>query len=286
MKKIAVMDTLKLSVVERLKEIGEVNTLPDEKFLENAEIMIVRSRTKVNKELLDKCKNLKIVIRAGVGIDNIDVKECEKRGVKVRNTPSASTRSVAEITIGAMISVMRKIGYAHENMKKGKWVKKQCRGNEIQGKTLGIIGYGRIGRLVGSMASALGMKVIATDPRSNDECIVSFDQLLEKSDVISLHARLTPETRGMINKQTIEKMKQGVYIINFARGEMINEDDVYSALKDGKIAGLAMDVYAQEPYTGKLLELENVLLTPHIGANTNEAQERIGQEIIKIIEEL
>ncbi len=289
--KIVISDEMEKEVVEKIKQLGNVIYLPAnlKEALSSADVLIVRSKTKVTAELLAQAPNLKIVARAGVGLDNIDTKACEERGIRVINTPGASANAVAELTIGHIISAMRFIAKAHHQMKNKIWDKKNLTGQELEGKTLGIIGYGRIGSLVGKKASALGMRVIAYNPPPRREDgiarFVELEELLQESDVITIHVPSTPETKGMINEKTIEKMKKGVFIINTARGDVIDEEALYKACKSGKIAAAALDVYEKEPYTGKLLELDNVFFTPHLGAATKEAQGRIGEELIKLLKE-
>jgi len=284
--KIVIADDMEAEVVEEIKKLGEVVYKPKDVKAEikDADVLIVRSATKVDEEMLGKARRLRIVARAGVGLDNIDVQACERRGIKVINTPGASTNAVAELVVGVMICMLRNVQKAHMQMKNRIWDKKNLVGTEIEGKTLGIIGFGRIGSLVAKKANALGMKVIAFDPHPKPvEYVrfVSFDELLSTADVISLHATLTPETRNMINKEAIAKMKNGAYLMNFARGGLVDEEALYEACKTKKIAGAALDVYSVEPYTGKLLELDNICFTPHLGASTKEAQRRIGAELLE-----
>lgn len=287
MTKIVVADPMEKEVIESLRSIGEVVAFPEDlsSAVSDAEVLVVRSRTKVTQELLSGAKQLKIVARAGVGLDNIDLNKCKELGIKVINTPEAPSNAVAELAIASILVLSRNLHKSNVEMRKGVWNKKKLLGCEIEGKTLGIIGYGRIGALLGKKAAALGMKVITFtyDPHPNGiaEFLDNIDELYKKSDYISLHVPVTDETRGMINKETIAKMKDGVYIINTARGEVINEDALYEAVKSGKVAGAALDVYPKEPYTGKLLELENISFTPHLGSSTKESQVRIGKLLIE-----
>ncbi|MEM3400031.1 MAG: hydroxyacid dehydrogenase [Candidatus Micrarchaeia archaeon] len=287
--KIVVSDHMGEDILDELSELGEVVYMPKnlEKEIEDAHVLIVRSGTKVTKELLKNAKRLELVVRAGVGVDNIDVKECERKGIKVANTPDASSISVAELTIGLMIALLRNIIKAHIQMTSGIWDRKALVGRELYGKTLGIIGFGRIGRKVAERAVGMGMRVIAYDPHLKESELaelVDFDTLLRNSDIISLHTALTEQTRNMINAETIKKMKNGAYIINAARGALIDEDALYDALVSGKIAGAALDVTVEEPHKGKLLEVDNVIFSSHIGASTIEAQERVGEEVVVIVE--
>ncbi|MEM2963092.1 MAG: hydroxyacid dehydrogenase [Candidatus Anstonellales archaeon] len=289
---IVVADEMEEDVLEMLSGVGKIVYKPSNigVALTDADALVVRSATRVTRELVENCKKLKVVARAGVGLDNIDIESCEKKGIKVFNTPGSSTEAVAELTIGLMICACRNVGKAHFGMKNGKWEKKKLTGFEIEGKTLGIIGYGRIGKAVAEKAVALGMRVIASDPTAKNDAyarIVSFQELLKESDIISLHCNLTDATKGMINKEAIEMMRNGVVILNLARGELINEDALYDGCKSGKIYAVALDVYSAEPYKGKLLELDNIIFTPHIGASTQEAQKKIGVELVhKLKQEL
>ncbi|MBI5227312.1 hydroxyacid dehydrogenase [Candidatus Micrarchaeota archaeon] len=288
--KILIADDMEPLVVHEIEKLGEVDLKPANlnQAIANTDVLIVRSATKVTKELLGNAKKLKIVARAGVGLDNVDQAACKEKGIKVLNTPGASTNAVAELVITLIMSSMRGVQKAHHQMINGKWEKKSLVGSEIEGKTLGIIGYGRIGSLIGKKASALGMKIIAYNPppRHEDGIVKyfgSFDAFLARCDVISINTSLTNETKNMINSKSIAKMKNGVYIVNASRGEVIDEDALYEGCKSKKIAAAALDVYVSEPYKGKLLELDNVYFTPHIGASTKEAQMRIGEELVKLL---
>ncbi len=289
--KIIVADTMEEEVITELKNLGTVvykpANLPSE--LSNAHVLIVRSATKVTRELIANARELKIVARAGVGLDNVDTKACEERGIKVVNTPGASSNAVAELVIGLLFSLHRNIYKAHLLMKNKIWEKSKLIGSEIAGKKLGIIGFGRIGSLVAQKAKALGMNVVAYDPTPRPDAAVQFvdlDTLLRESDILTIHVALTPETRNFINRDSIGKMKKTAYLVNTSRGEVVDEDALYGACKDGKIAGAALDVYKKEPYDGKLLELENVCFTPHLGASTKEAQVRIGTELVEKLKTL
>jgi len=280
---IVVADNMEKEALEELKDVGKVSFRPEnlKQALSEADVLVVRSATKVTKELLSDAKKLKIVARAGIGLDNIDQEACMEKKIKVINTPRASTKAVAELALGLIILTMRNVQKAHHQMKNGIWDKKHLVGRETEGKTLGIIGYGRIGSLLAKKARAIGMTIIAHDPHARkDETSVFVEDigdLFKQADVISIHAPLVESTRNLINKDNIAKMKDGVFIINTARGPIIDEDALYEACKSGKIAGAALDVYCEEPYKGKLLELDNVYFTPHLGASTKEAQKRIGK---------
>jgi D-3-phosphoglycerate dehydrogenase len=290
--RIVIADQMEEDVVRGIQAMGEVSYKPADlkAALGDADALIVRSATKVTAELLASAPKLKLVARGGVGLDNVDQAACKARGIKVLNTPGASSNAVAELALGLMIGALRNIQKAHHQMKNGKWEKKTLTGSEIEGKTLGVIGYGRIGALLGNKARALGMRVIAYNPppRHDDgkvEFVESLDAFLGMADVISVHVPATPQTVNMINAASIAKMKNGVIIINTSRGEIIDEDALYDAVKSGKVGGAALDVFRAEPYKGRLLELENVYLTPHLGASTREAQEKIGAELVKILKD-
>ncbi len=301
--KVGICDPIAEEGVEILKnkglEVVDLTAIPKEELINHVDDMdalIVRSATKVRREMIDRAKNLKVIGRAGVGLDNIDVEYAKSKGIKVINTPGATSISVAELTIGLILAVMRKIAYGDRETRVGNWPKKKCKGIEMYGKTLGIIGIGRIGREVAKRAKAFGMKVIyydifKLDEEKEKELGVEYrelDALISEADVISLHVPLTPETRHMINKDRIEKMKEGAIIINAARGGIVDEDALYDALKSGKLYGAALDVYENEPLKeSKLFELDNIVFTPHIGAQTKEGQKRAGIEIAeKIVKEL
>lgn len=290
--KIVIADRMEPEVVAEISKLGETVVTPSDlkAALADADALIVRSATKATEELLSHAPKLRLVARGGVGLDNVDREACAKRGIKVVNTPAASTNSVAELALCMMLAVCRKIAKADAGMKGGKWLKKELTGTEIDGKTLGIVGMGRIGSSLALKAQALGMRVLYYDPGNSGTALgkgVSLDELFAGSDYISLHVPLTPETKGMVGESALAKMKKNAVIINTARGGLVDEEALYSALKDGRIGGAALDVYPSEPYSGKLCELENALLTPHIAGSTKEAQARIGQELVaKLREEL
>jgi D-3-phosphoglycerate dehydrogenase len=245
--------------------------------------MVVRSRTKVRQPLIDACPNLKVIVRGGVGLDTIDADYAKSRGIMVMNTPLASSASVAELAIGYMFALARSIFQATSSMKSEKWEKKLFEGVELGGKTLGLVGIGNIGKEVARRANALGMTVLAYDPyvaSAEGVKVVTLAKLLEGSDYISLHLPKTKESAGMLDADAFAKMKPGVRIINCARGGIIDERALYDALASGKVAGAALDVYAEEPPTDwKLVKLPNVISSPHIGAATKEAQGRVGAEV-------
>lgn len=254
--------------------------------------IVVRSATKVREPHIDsavEAGRLKLIIRGGVGVDNIDVKYAESKGLVVRNTPRASSDAVAELALGHMLSVSRFLSIAGHTMREDKWEKKAYKGIELGGKTVGIIGYGRIGQSLGRMCQALGMKVLAYDIFHVEglECdtmkYVEMDELLQNSDFISLHVPSLPG-QPLVNAETIAKMKDGVIIINTSRGTNIDEAALLDALNSGKVYGAGLDVFAEEPSKNKeLYNHARVSCTPHIGASTSEAQKRIGAEIVDII---
>ncbi|HHD2736079.1 D-2-hydroxyacid dehydrogenase [Clostridium perfringens] len=253
--------------------------------------IVIRSATKIRRELIDeaiKGGNLKLIIRGGVGLDNIDVQYAEQNGIKVRNTPNASSSSVAEIILAHMFSLARFLNQSNITMKAGLWKKKDYVGVELEGKTLGIIGMGRIGSELAKKCIALGMKIIYFDMVDiknidNNYRKVEFDELLRKSDFISINIS---GTKSIIGSEELKKVKKGVFIINTSRGKALDEEAIITSLNDGTLGGVGLDVFLEEP--SKNLELINhpkVSLTPHIGASTKEAQMKIGEEVINIIKE-
>jgi D-3-phosphoglycerate dehydrogenase len=256
--------------------------------------LVVRSQTKVTKRVLDAAGKLRVVGRAGVGVDNVDVDAATRRGVIVMNTPGGNTISTAEHTFSMLMAMARKIPQAHGSMKAGKWDRKSFEGVELYNKTLGIVGMGRIGSEVARRAIAFGMRVLAYDPflsaskaRALQVEVVELDEIYKRSDFITVHVPMTDQTRGLINRDTIKMMKDGVRLINCARGGIIHEQDLAEAIKTGKVAGAALDVYEQEPpKDSPLLGLDNVVMTPHLGASTVEAQESVGVEIAEQIAEV
>ncbi len=300
--KVGICDPIAKEGVEYLKnegfEVVDLTSVPKDelsKHVGDLDAIIIRSATKVRKEMIDAAKNLKAIGRAGVGLDNVDVEYAKSKGIKVINTPGATSISVAELTIGLILAVMRKIAYADREMRRGAWPKKKCKGIEMYGKTLGIIGIGRIGREVAKRAKAFGMRIIYYDVYRPDEDTEKeldieyrdLDTLISEADVITLHVPLVPETKHLINADRISKMKDGAIIINAARGGIVDEGALYDALKSGKLYGAALDVYENEPLKeSKLFELDNVVLTPHIGAQAKEGQTRAGLEVAKKIAEV
>ncbi len=252
--------------------------------LKDSDGLIVRSETKVTADLLEEATNLRVIGRAGVGVDNIDVPAATLRGVVVMNAPDGNTITTAEHTMALLISLARSIPQANSSLKAGRWERKKFIGVELQGKTLGIVGLGRIGRVVASRARALGMQIVAYDPfiaseqaRDLEIELVPLDDVYARADFLTVHTPLTAETRGLIDREVLRKMKHGARLINCARGGLVDEDALYEALTDGSIAGAALDVFSEEPPPAdhRLLQLEQVIATPHLGASTTEAQEGV-----------
>ncbi len=285
--KILISDPFSKDLPDKLKEYGEVTDNKED--FKDANIILVRSATKATKEYIDQAPNLQMIIRGGVGIDNIDVSYARSKGIKVHNTPEASSIAVAELAFAMMLAIQRNIVRAHNTTKSGEWIKKQLKGQELYGKTLGLIGIGLIGTEVAKRAQAFGMNVIAhrkSDKPSEYAKLVSLDELLAQSDIISLHTPITVETKGMINKDTMAKMKDGAILINTARGKLIVDEDLVEALSSGKIRYAGLDVYHSEPLKDSPLQnVDNILLIPHLGAQTYENMGRIGEIVIKLVSE-
>ena len=269
-------------------QMGDVATA-----VRDADALVVRSATDVNAKLIDAAQKLRVIGRAGVGVDNVDADAATRKGIVVMNTPGANAIAVAEHTLGLMISLARFIPKADQTTRAGKWEKKSLQGTELKGKTLGIIGLGRVGVEVARRAKAFGMKVLAYDPFVSQQLardleieLPDLDPLYADSDYISLHVGLTPQTAGMINAASIAKMKKGVRLVNCARGELIDDAALLEALNSGQVAGAALDVFAQEPpKESPLLAAPNVIATPHIAGSTNEAQELVGVQIALQVKE-
>ncbi len=258
----------------------------------DADALIIRSATKVDAAMIDAAPKLKFIARAGVGVDNVDLPAATAHKIVVMNTPDGNTISTAEHTIGLMLALARHIPQAHASLAGGKWDRKSFTGVELKGKTLGLVGFGRIGRAVAKRAAAFEMTVIAFDPYVSPEAaaevgaeLVSLDAVFERSDFISLHALLTPETREMINKTTLAKMKKGVRLIDAARGALINEADLAEAIKSGQVIGAALDVFAEEPPPAgnPLVNLPGVVHTPHLAASTDDAQVNVAIDAARLI---
>ncbi|MBZ5648011.1 MAG: phosphoglycerate dehydrogenase [Acidobacteriia bacterium] len=261
--------------------------------LETADALIVRSAVHANAALLSHAKQLRVIGRAGVGVDNIDLEAATKKGIAVMNTPGANAVAVAEHTLGMMLALARHLPRADSLTRAGKWEKKSLQGTELRGKTLGIVGLGRIGVEVAKRAASFDMKILAHDPyvsttiaHDAGATLASLDELYAAADYITLHLALTPQSNHMIDAKTIRKMKQGVRIVNCARGELVDEAALADALKSGHVAGLGIDVFAEEPpKNSPLLALQNVIATPHIGGSTREAQDAVGYQIAVQVKE-
>ena len=288
--KVIVADEISEHGVELLKQTGWTVVLTTKETLDgelaDADALIVRSATRVTAELMDKAPRLRVVGRAGVGVDNIELDEATKRGILVMSTPGGSSVSVAEHTFALLLALVRQVPKFDAAMREGRW-EKSSSGAEVRGKTLGLVGLGRIGSEVATRAKAFDMRVLAFDPYISEAAgkeysveLVLLEKLLEESDFISLHTAVSPLTRNMINAQSIGMMKKGVRIVNAARGELINEADLAAALKSGHVAGAALDVFAEEPpKNSPLVGMPNVICTPHVAGATAEAQEELGNQV-------
>ncbi|HZO85762.1 MAG TPA: phosphoglycerate dehydrogenase, partial [Verrucomicrobiae bacterium] len=278
----------KVQVLE--KRLPEAELLP---VVADADGLVVRSETKITRKVIESAPHLKVVGRAGVGVDNVDVDAATQRGIVVMNTPSGNTISTAELTFSMLLALARKIPQAHASMKAAEWNRKAFQGVELYNKALGVLGMGRIGTEVAKRAMAFGMQVLAYDPyltlarakALQVELIENLDDIFARSDFITVHMPMTDETKGMINAVAFAKMKKGVRVLNCARGGIINEADLVEAIKSGKVAGAALDVYEVEPPPKDfgLRELPQVIMTPHLGASTEEAQENVGIEVAEAI---
>lgn len=298
--RVLITDGLEADAIATLRKAHEVTVAElDPKQLLDAipayHALIVRSRTKVTKEVFARATNLKVVGRAGVGVDNIDVMEATARKVAVVNAPAASSVSVAELAIGHMLSLYRHLATADRSVKEGKWEKKAFEGRELSGKVLGLVGSGRIGAEVAKRAAAFGMRVIAYDPYLTPDAaraigveLVDEGRVLQEADIVSVHAALTPETKGMMGAKELSLMKRTAILVNCARGEIVQGAALADALRLGTIAGAAVDVFEKEPPVGNpLLTAPNVVFTPHLGASTREAQARAGaiiaDQVLKVL---
>ncbi len=284
--KILIADAFDATLPGRLKTFGDV--YEDMGRLSEADVLLIRSKTKVTKEFLEGAPNLKLVIRGGVGLDNVDRETCKARGIEVRNTPQASSVAVAELTMALMLAVPNRIVEGHNSMKEGKWIKKELKRTELYQKTLGLLGVGLIGTEVAKRAAAFGMKVVAYDPFVQNHPVAEIkglDDVLASADYISMHTPLTDETKGMVNRTMIAKMKDGVILVNTGRGKVVVEADLAEALESGKVRAYATDVWYSDPPdpSSPLLRASNVLMTPHIGASSKENLLRIGDIIVDII---
>jgi D-3-phosphoglycerate dehydrogenase len=300
---VLICDSINQTGIDILKKAGmkvdyKPNILTDEllSIVKDYQVILVRSRTKITREVVQAASNAKLIARAGVGLDNIEVTAAEEKGIRVVNAPEAAINAVSELTVGNMISLARSIPLADSEMKRGKWIKKNLMGTELSGKYLGIVGVGNIGRNVGRIAKALRMNLIGYDPYPIDRdyikevglIVTDLNTLVQSADFITCHVPLLEETKHLFNAELISNMKSTAYIINASRGGVIDETALYNALCNGSIAGAALDVFETEPpLNNPLIGLSNVICTPHIGAQTKEAQELtsivIAEKIIQII---
>jgi D-3-phosphoglycerate dehydrogenase len=294
--RILITDKIHEIAVKEAKNFADVDLeyklSPEElvKKIKDYDALIVRSETKVTREVIENSK-LKIIGRAGVGLDNIDLEAAKEKKIEVVNSPEASTISVAELVFGSLISLMRKIPYAHKSMQEGKWERGRFTGNELYGKILGIVGFGRIGREIALRARAFGMEVQVYDPRITVEDareynskLVELDDLLKNADIVTLHVPLTDSTRGLIGREKLDQMKDSAILVNIARGGIVDEKALYNVLKEDRLKGAVLDVYECEPpKENPLCVLENVVLTPHLGASTDEAQINAGTVVVEKI---
>ncbi|MHB8232285.1 MAG: phosphoglycerate dehydrogenase [bacterium] len=293
--KVIVSDKLSQEGIDILTKTGKIQVdvktglKPEElkQIIHEYDGIVIRSATKLTKEILEPAKNLKVIGRAGSGLDNVDKAAATAAGIVVMNTPGGNTVTTAELTFGMLLAMSRHIPQSFLSIKEGKWEKSKFQGTEVYGKTLGIIGMGNIGQALYNRAKCFGMNPIGYDPLLSKEKakeleinLVSLDEIYAKSDYISVHTPLVKETKGMINKETISKMKDGVKLLNIARGGIINENDLYEALKSGKVSACALDVFEIEPpVNNPLLTLDNLIATPHLGASTEEAQTNVATAI-------
>ena len=297
--KIIVAEKISTSAVAQLQEPEWTVLTADQldgklaEHLETADALIVRSAVQADAKLLEHAKKLRVIGRAGVGVDNIDLEAATHKGIAVMNTPGANAVAVAEQTLGMMLAMARHLCRADALMHAGKWEKKSLQGTELRGKTLGVIGLGRIGMEVAKRARAFGMDLVGHDPfvsvavaKEQGIRLAALEDVYAAADYITLHVGLTPQTTGMINESSIAKMKKGVRLVNCARGELVNEGDLAKALQQGQVAAAAIDVFVEEPpKNSPLLTVPNVILTPHVGGSTHEAQEAVGVQIAQQVKE-
>ena len=297
--KILICDNLNQQVYKELETIGDCVDISKSNskdkdlanHIKDCEIVVIRSATKLTKEVLDKAEQLKIIARCGVGIDNVDLDFAKSKNIFVTNSPSANLISVVELTVALIISVSRKLSLADSHLKKGEWNRSQFLGNELYGKTLGIVGFGKAGRLVAERMKSFGMSIVFYDPYVTDwngsEESIKLDDLLRTADVVSIHVIKTKDTENLISKDMLDLLKPSSVIINTSRGGVLDEDYLFELLESEKIFGAGLDVYSNEPpknvdrYNGL-----NLVTTPHIGASTNEAQLKAGLETIENIKKI
>ena len=297
--KILICDTLNSKVLEELQSIGHCIDISSSKSknqdldseINDAEIVVIRSSTQLTKEIIEKANNLKIIARCGVGVDNIDVEFAKSKNIKVTNSPTANLISVVELTIALIINVARKINLSDIHLKEGKWNRKEFIGMELSGKQLGIVGYGKAGRLVSERMKSFGMSIAFYDPYVKDwdgpEKSLELDELLSTSDVVSIHVIKTKETENLISKEKLDLLKNSAILINTSRGGVVDEDYLIELLKLKKLFGAGLDVYLEEPPNNidNFSDI-NLITTPHIGASTNEAQLKAGLDTVENIKKI
>lgn len=297
---VLIPDNVDQKAIDLLSDVAEIDVKAPGKLSQDelkaqigsAHAIIIRSGVQITADVLDAAPNLKAIARAGVGVDNVDLEAATSHGVVVMNTPGGNTISTAEHTFGLMLALARHLAEGVSSLKAGRWDRKKFVGVELKGKTLGLVGFGRIGRAVAVRARAFDMDVLAYDPYLDTEVFeefgvdgVTLDELFERADFISLHTLITDETRAMIDSESIARMKDGVRIINAARGALINDDDLAAAIKSGKVAGAALDVYVDEPPAEDhpLVNLPEVVCTPHLAASTSDAQVTVAVEAAELV---
>ena len=292
--KILISDKMSNKVEDVLKSKSidydiKTDLTPEElkNIIDSYDGILIRSATKLTADILENCSNLKVIGRAGVGVDNVDIETATKNKILVMNTPLGNLEATAELSVGLMFSILRHIHLANDSTHQGKWEKSKFMGTELKGKTLGIVGFGNIGQRVAEICNVIGMNVITNSKSAKDQDLakvnavkVSTEKLISESDIISLHTKLNDETKNMLNKNTIASMKKTAVIINCARGGLINESDLKDALNNDIIAGAAIDVYEKEPATENVMfGAKNLLLTPHLGASSKEAQSNVAIDV-------
>jgi D-3-phosphoglycerate dehydrogenase len=285
--RVLVRETIADAGVELLRERFDVDVDSNGDLaatIGDYDAIVIRSATKLTADVIERAERLKVIGRAGVGVDNVDVDAATRRGIVVANAPESTVTSAAEHTVGLLVALARNIPQAHAALKQGRWERSAWGGVELEGKTLGVLGFGRIGQQVARRALGLGMRVVAYDPfvakerfrELGAERAETPDEVLAVAEFLTLHLPLTGETRGFLGREAIARLPDGARVINAARGELVDEEALMEALRSGKLAAAAVDVYSQEPYSGPLLELDNVVATPHLAASTEEAQDRAG----------
>jgi len=285
---ILISDAFGPEMPDRLARFGEITT--DKDRVPEADVVLIRSKTKCTREYIESAPNLKLIIRGGVGMDNVDIPFAATRGIRCMNTPEASTTAVAELAFALMIALPNHITKADASLREGKWLKKELKRTELQGKTLGILGLGRIGLALAVRARTFQMQVLGWHPDSHftdfAEIRPTMEDVLRESDFVSMHMPVVPETKGLINRETLSLFKDGAYLINTARAGLVVEDDLIAALESGKLGGYATDVWTTDPpRDSKLLDAPNTLFTPHFGGSTRENMDRIATIVERVLED-